>query len=193
MYRSFVRRDCGTPSAATPSACAVPRAADLPVHCVLEAIYRRERAGLLHYLRARVGEDLALDLAQEVFLRASTSCQIAHLVNPGGFLHRIARNMLIDRARRRSCRIATMPLNEAIDAPCAAEQENELEARDLMISLERALTALPERTRTIFAMHRFEEKAYREIQRELGISLAAVEYHMMKALAHLRESLKLAA
>lgn len=189
MYRSFVRRDCGNPPAATPPGCAIPRAADLPARCILEAIYRRERDGLLHYLRARVGEDLAPDLAQEIFLRASTSCQIAHLVNPGGFLHRIARNVLIDRARRRSCRIATLPLNEAIDAPCAAEQEHELEAQDLMISLEHALTSLPERTRTIFAMHRFEEKAYREIQHELGISLAAVEYHMMKALAHLRASL----
>lgn len=158
-------------------------------HEILEAIYRQERAGLLRYLKREVGHDLALDIAQEVFLRASRSDQIGRLENPGGFLHRIARNLLIDRARRRKCRISTLPLIEEIDAPCAAQQEQAAEARDLKMALERALTQLPEKTRRIFTMHRFEQMAYREIQRELDISIAAVEYHMMKALAHVRSSL----
>lgn len=132
---------------------------------------------------------MANDVAQEVFLRATTSRQIANLANPGGFLYRIARNILIDRARRRHCRIVTLPLNEAMDAPFEAEQELALEASDLMISLKHALAGLPDRTRTVFVMHRFEEKPYRVIQRELDISLAAVEYHMMKALAHIRDRL----
>lgn len=33
-------------------------------------------------------------------------------------------------------------------------------------------------------------RGYREIHRELDISLAAVEYHMTKALAHPRENLE---
>lgn len=192
MYQNFAHRNGEHSAAAKPSALPPPGDADCSAHQALETIYRRERDGLLRFLKRRVGQDLAPDLAQEVFLRATTSRQIAHLVNPGGFLYRIARNILIDRARRRNCRIATLPLNEAIDAPCAAQQEYALEANDLMISLEHAMAGLPEKTRAVFAMHRFEEKAYSEIHRELDISLAAVEYHMMKALAHLRECLELA-
>ena len=37
----------------------------------------------------------------------------------------------------------------------------------------------------MFLMHRVEELSYREIHEELGISIATVEYHMMKALAHI--------
>ena len=192
MYQNFAHRNGEQSAAVKPLALPLPGDADLSAHRALETLYRRERDGLLRFLKRRVGEDLAPDLAQEVFLRAMTSLQIAHLVNPGRFLYRIARNVLIDRARRRNCRIVTLPLNEAIDAPCAPEQEYALEANDLMISLAHAMTTLPEKTRMVFAMHRFEEKAYREIHRELDISLAAVEYHMMKALAHLRECLELA-
>ena len=163
--------------------------ASIPAPCTLELIYRQERAGLLRYLRREVGDDLAADIMQEVFLRAAASPQLPTLLNPGGFLHRIARNILIDRSRRRRCQVATMPLIEAIDAPSAADQENGLMKADLEILLEHALQDLSHKTRSIFTMHRTKGMTYREIQCALGISIAAVEYHMMKALAHLRLSL----
>ncbi len=155
----------------------------------LETIFRHERDGLIRFLKGRVGPELACDIAQEVFLRAATSPQLSSLINPRGFLLCIARNLLIDAARRQQCRVVTLPLNEARDAHCAAEQEHQLEASDLAKCLERALTQLPERTRTIFIMNRFDEMAYRDIRRALDISMSAVEYHMMKALSHLRSSL----
>lgn len=154
--------------------------------CALETVYLRERDDLLRSLRRKVGPDHAHDVAQDVFLRAAASGQVPHLHNPGGYLNRIARNVLIDRARRKRCRIAPLPLVEAVDAPFAAEQEQALEAEDLRAILEAALEVLPDKTRRVFVMHRFEDMAYREIHRELGISLATVEYHMMKALAHIR-------
>lgn len=132
---------------------------------------------------------MACDIAQEVFLRAATSPQLSSLINPRGFLLCIARNLLIDAGRRQQCSVVTLPLNEARDTHCAAEQEYEIEASDLIQCLERALTQLPERTRTIFVMHRFDGMAYRDIRYALDISMAAVEYHMMKALSHLRIAL----
>jgi RNA polymerase sigma-70 factor (ECF subfamily) len=124
-----------------------------------------------------------------VFLHAATSQQIGSLTNPRAFLRRVAHNIIIDRARRGKCRIVTLPLIEATDTPCAPDQDYELTAKDLRLLLERALAQLPERTRAIFIMHRFDEKAYREIHHTLGISIAAVEYHMMRALAHIRTQL----
>ncbi len=155
----------------------------------LEEIFRHERDGVIRFLTSRVGPELACDIAQDVFLRAATSPQLSSLMNPRGFLLCIARNLLIDAARRQRCKVVTLSLNEARDAHCAAEQEHELEVSDLTLCLERALTELPERTRTIFVMHRFDEMAYRDIRRSLNISMAAVEYHMMKALSHIRATL----
>lgn len=155
----------------------------------LETIFRHERDGLIRYLIGRVGPEQASDIAQEVFLRASTSPQLSCLANPRGFLLCIARNLLIDAARRKQCRVVTLPLNEARDTHCAAEQEHELVASDLILCLERALAQLPDRTRTIFIMNRFDEMAYRDIRSALDISMSAVEYHMMKALSHLRITL----
>lgn len=156
---------------------------------LLDALYREERAGVLAYLKRKVGPELAGDLAQEVFLRAATSVQLENLRNPAGFLRCIARNLAIDFARRQRHRIAILPFAEDFDAPCDPEQEDRLHAIEAEILVERALAALPERTARVFAMNRVERKSYRAIHRELGIARSTVDYHMMKALAHLRRAL----
>lgn len=155
---------------------------------VLEPIYRRERAGLLRYLARQAGADAAPDLLHEVFLRAAASPQVFELINPIGFLYRIARNLVIDRARRTRCRIELLPILEAHDALSQAEQEHRIEAEDLQIVIDQALADLPLKTRRVFVMSRFGGMSYREIQAALGISLATVEYHMMRALTQLRRA-----
>ncbi|MBD3774936.1 MAG: sigma-70 family RNA polymerase sigma factor [Rhodobacteraceae bacterium] len=154
----------------------------------LEAIYRLERGGLLAYLNRQVGPDVASDLLQDIFLRAASSPQLERLDNPACFLRRIARNLVIDRFRRN--RIETIPLFDESEIAVRPEQESGLLARDLAFQLEQALEELPARTALIFKMSRFDSKTYRQIHGELGISVAAVEYHMMKALAHMRASVQ---
>lgn len=155
---------------------------------LLEPIYRRQRKSLLRYLARRAGADAAPDLLHEVFLRAAASPQVCNLANPLGFLYRIAHNLLIDHARRSRCQIEMLPIFEAHDAPTHAEQEHRIEADDLQCLIDRTLANLPGKTRRVFEMHRFGEMSYREIQAALGISLATVEYHMMRALTHLRRA-----
>lgn len=156
---------------------------------LLEAVYVQERNGLIRYLRRFAGCDAAPDLAQEVFLRAVASAQVPHLVNPAAFLYRIARNMLIDRSRRMRVHGEPLPLIDALDMPCQPEQEHGIAARDLQEAYDRALASLPTKTRQIFVMNRFGGLPYRVIHCELGISVSTVEYHMGKALAHLRQAI----
>lgn len=52
------------------------------------------------------------------------------------------------------------------------------------------LATLPEQTRHIFIMSRFQNKSNKEIALSLGISVKGVEYHITKALKPLRENLK---
>lgn len=52
------------------------------------------------------------------------------------------------------------------------------------------LAALPEQTRRIFIMSRFQNKSNKEIAEELNLSVKSIEYHITKALKLLRENLK---
>lgn len=144
---------------------------------------------LFHFLRRKAGSEEAPDLVQEVFARAAGSAQRHQLVNPGGFLRRIAQNLLIDRARRQKTARATFfPLREECDGATPAAQEWNLEAADLLRLYEAAVDAMPPKTRRVFLMHRVDELSYREIHERLGISIATVEYHMMKALGQISKA-----
>ena len=126
---------------------------------------------------------------QEVFARAAGSEQRHQLVNPGGVLRRIAQNLLIDRARRQKAAPAVFfPLREESDMVVPAAQEWNLEAADLLRLYEAAVDAMPPKTRRVFLMHRVDELSYREIHEMLGISIATVEYHMMKALSQISKA-----
>ncbi|MDE2562725.1 MAG: RNA polymerase sigma factor [Sphingomonadales bacterium] len=159
---------------------------ELPVGSGIEDAFVSERSRLLRYLERRAGQDAAPDLVQEVFLRAMGSGESRRLANPAAFLQRIARNLLIDRARKRARdNVVVFPFEEERDIARPAEQEWGLEAADLLKLYEAAIDDLPEKTRRVFLMHRVDELSYRDIHRKLGISIATVEYHMIKALAHI--------
>ena len=61
--------------------------------------------------------------------------------------------------------------------------------KELQQKIDQALAALPEQCRTIFQMSRFEDRKYRMIAEELGISVKTVEGQMGKALRILRQKL----
>lgn len=157
-----------------------------PASQCLEETFRSEREKLLRYLGRRAGHDIAPDLVQEVFARAASSAQASRLGNPAAFVKRIARNLLIDRARRREKNnVILFPLDEQRDMATPPEQTWNIEAADLLRLYEDAIDTLPEKTRRVFLMHRIDELSYRQIHEQLGISVATVEYHMMKALGHI--------
>src|SRR3546814_4397208 len=117
---------------------------DLDAEHDLDAVYRTHRTSLFHFLRRKAGSEEAPDLVQEVFARAAGSTQRHKLVNPGGFLRRIAQNILIDRARRQtSARATFFPLREARDGATPAAKERHLKAADLLRLYEAAVEARP--------------------------------------------------
>ncbi|MDR7059174.1 MULTISPECIES: sigma-70 family RNA polymerase sigma factor [unclassified Sphingopyxis] len=155
-----------------------------------ETIYRTEHRRILNYLRRRVGPDEATDLAQEVFTRLLGSGPIDRIENPAAYLSRITRNMLIDRARRMRCGSPVFfAFDNGRDAPVRADQTWRIDALDLMQVYRQAVRAMPPKTRRVFLMHRIRRMTYRQVAEEIGISIATVEYHMMRALALCRAAI----
>ena len=67
---------------------------------------------------------------------------------------------------------------------------NEIFSDEVESIIRETLKLLPEQTRQIFLLSRFENKSNKEIAEQMGISIKGVEYHISKALKVLRVTLK---
>lgn len=155
-------------------------------------IDRRWRTMLMAFFVRRIRNRAeAEDLTQEVLARGIGSCRTGNL-DVGRYLFAIATNLLRDRARRENTRHvkAHRSLSDPeISADKIASEdfdpERVLIGRESLQTLLAALMQLEQRTREIFVLYRFEKKKQREIAALYGISVSAVEKHIVKAASHL--------
>lgn len=63
-------------------------------------------------------------------------------------------------------------------------------AKELDIRIKESINNLPEQTKEIFNLSRFQGMKYEEIATSLGISTDVVKYHIKSALSKLRDNLK---
>ena len=67
---------------------------------------------------------------------------------------------------------------------------DEIFSKEVTHIIRQTLSSLPEQTRHIFMLSRFENRSNKEIAETVGLSVKSVEYHIGKALKVLRVSLK---
>ncbi|MXO73261.1 RNA polymerase sigma factor [Alteraurantiacibacter buctensis] len=158
------------------------------------AITARERDDLIRSLRRFTRDaDVAEDCFQSAFVRLEEYRRTQEVQSDVRFLARAARNIAIDEARKRRVRSDMAP-----DVRSMIEDTHgtQLPADEVLVVRERlnrareVLDALPERTRTIFLMHRFTRTKYREIAEQFGVSVSAVEKHIAKAAQALARSVE---
>jgi len=154
-----------------------------------EAFYRAEYTRILGYFRRKAGRDDAPDLAQEAFTLFLRSGALDRVDHPRAYLIRIARNLLINRARgQKRAGAVFYPFDEECDAPVPPDQIRRMEEIDIRRVFRPTLLAMPPRTRRIFLMSRLRQQTYREIAQQLGITDKAVEHHIYRALARCRKA-----
>jgi RNA polymerase sigma factor (sigma-70 family) len=127
------------------------------------------------------------DLIQEGFLRLCLYQQErkAPVRDPVAFLVDVVEKVQIDRLRRAtiSRRIfSDRPLEEVDCADTASLPEQDLEAHQLIVRIEKSLASANPRTREAFLLHRFDGMSYVEIAERFSISTRAVTNHIAKAL-----------
>jgi RNA polymerase sigma-70 factor (ECF subfamily) len=157
---------------------------------VIEKLYREEFAWLERALRRHLpNPDDRADVAQESFTRIARYGwpTVAH---PRAFLFKIALNIVRADAvsSRRRAAAAERPL-ETADGAAAAAWASAPDDRLTLAMLRRVLDEMPPRRRLVFLMHRAKGMKHAEIAAELGISVKAVEKHMVKATRVLRAKL----
>ena len=103
-------------------------------------------------------------------------------------LFTVARNLLIDRARRNKV-VKFEALSDADLLQHCHEPEAALSARAELRLVERILATLPRQCRTAFVLRRVHEKSMTEIADVMGLSVSTVEKHLLKAVRLLMQGL----
>lgn len=151
-------------------------------------VFLAQREQMEALVSRRVGcRATAADLVQDLFLRFWRR-PAAPVEDLATYLLRSAHNLAIDHMRSEGARTR----NEAgllLEQDEAPPPEVALEAGHDLRHVDAALRSLPERTRHIFLLNRIHGSTYGDIARAMGLSLSAVEKHMMRALEACKASL----
>jgi RNA polymerase sigma-70 factor (ECF subfamily) len=124
----------------------------------------------------------AEDMVAEVLARAYASENWENVATGRAFLFAIARNLVIDNARRD--KIVSFETIADIDLlNCEGNAESHLIARDALRRMQVIIEQLPGQCRRAFILRRVHEKSMAEIAEEMELSVSTVEKHLAKAIA----------
>ncbi|USQ96581.1 RNA polymerase sigma factor [Caulobacter sp. RL271] len=137
--------------------------------------------GLRRYFRRRAPVAQVDDLVQEVFTRLLGLRDPAAVQDLERYIFVVAASVLA-RQHRRNAPWQAVDDIEGLGPPDEVTPERSLIGKQGVEAMLAVLDQLSPRTRHVFLLHRFEEMTYQRIARELGISVSAVEKHMMAAL-----------
>jgi RNA polymerase sigma-70 factor (ECF subfamily) len=156
-------------------------------HTAFERLYRGHVGRVYALARRMVGEDVAEDLTQEVFIRAWQKLgTFRGDARFGTWLHRLAVNLLLTRReslRRREARqVAPEGVMERTVAPLGRSSAAALD-------LERALSRLPEGARQVFVLYDVEGYGHEDIARLMRISVGTSKSQLHRARMLLRQHL----
>ncbi|WP_455382294.1 RNA polymerase sigma factor [Salinispira pacifica] len=160
----------------------------------LESSYRREKKSFLRFVRRTANSFMdAEDVVHDAFVSALSRIDSAGAVlDPTAWIYAGIRNRLIDLWRRETLHrsrgetdVAHEVLEEII-CDTGLDPADELIRDELADALADAIDALPQTQREVIVAQVFEEKTFREISAETGISadtLAARKRAAVKAIS----------
>jgi RNA polymerase sigma-70 factor (ECF subfamily) len=128
------------------------------------------------------------DMVAECMTRAYANGDISRTQTGKAFLFQIARNLLIDEARRE--KIVSLELVADLDILHADHSTEEaLHARDDLRHLQAILETLPPQCRRAFIARRVHGKSVKEIAEEMQLSVFTVDKHLTRAAVKIMDAI----
>jgi len=145
---------------------------------------------LLKYARRYVpDEQSAEDIVEDVFLNIwNKRTQLNITVSVKAYLFQMVRNHSLNYLKAKKLKPADEFLLD-ITLQSSVSTDDELNVNELTEHIKKAIAELPNRSRSVFTMHRYDDLKYSEIAEALKISEGTVETHMVRALKFLRKRL----
>lgn len=167
-----------------------------------ELVRRYERPVFSLIFRMVRDREIAEDLAQDTFIKVLNNIdRYRPEFKLSSWLFKIANNVAIDHLRKRQLDTVSMEGSphastateiEATSFEVASQQESpldEIEARELGSSIERAIAALRPEYRSCIMLRHVEGRSYEEIAAILDLPLGTVKTYIHRARHELRDAL----
>jgi RNA polymerase sigma-70 factor (ECF subfamily) len=151
------------------------------------------RQWLTRFFRRKVGDQADVeDLVQDVFVRIAARDETYPIEHLDGYVLRTASSVLADRSRQRSARRMDqhVAFNPDLHGEADVDPDRIFTGKEELHVAIAALLSLPERTRTVFVLRRLEGLKMAEIATRLGLSVSAVEKHLVRAVSHLQAEME---
>ena len=152
--------------------------------------YYRE---LVNVLSARMGNaHAAEDVVHDAYVRVLERSADDPIEQPRAFLYRTALNLVIDGHRRNTLRqvepLEVLDSDERFFSPSPHASMHHGQRLEMV---QRALAELPAACRESFLLRKLEGLSHPEIAERLGVSRSVVEKHIVNAMKHCRNRIRL--
>jgi len=151
------------------------------------------------FVKSYVHDDFAAeDIVSEAMVKLWNRMKERPLESVQAYLFTILKNSSLDHLKHEAVKkTAYRSINEMLKleldiriSVLQSRDPDKIFSSEIQEIIENTLTSLPEKTRQIFTMSRFEYKSNREIADFLGITVKGVDYHIAGTIKELKIALK---
>ena len=152
----------------------------------VERLYSDHHGWLRDWLRRKLGNaGDAADLAQDTFVRVlGRARDLDEVREPRAWLATIAHGLAVDHIRRRTLERACLDAIASLPESQAPSPETRMLLIEAQVRIDAMLDGLSAKARSAFLLSRLDGLSYREIAKQLGVSLSSVEKYMASAIRH---------
>jgi len=162
-------------------------------------LYTQRYKSSFLYVKSYVRDDMAAeDIVSESLINLWQVIREENVEHPQALLLTMLKNKALNYLKHQEVKMAAMKsislkmehdLNYRITTLEACDPQ-EVFSNEVTEIVERTLLSLPEQTRQVFEMSRYDNLSVKEIAEQLALSSKSVEYHITKSLKALRIALK---
>ncbi len=156
---------------------------------LFKANYRRFVSAAYAYSKQKhIAEEIVQDVFVDFWKRLERKENIS---NHEAYLRRaiMYRSFDVIKAEKKHGHKVEVDLIDNFSRDEHQNPETEIISKENLAFLQKTIDSLPERTRQIFMLSRFEKMSYKEISQKTEINQKTVEYHISKALQLIRNAL----